>query len=183
MNFNITGSYNGTASSESFSYMVTSTAGGIYNVSITSGSASQSVSFSFQVDTNNDTVLSATITGYTITGSQAKTEFDDIFALFGLEYTYGGALNLYTSSSFFHATGTAPATFGTTTFSVTTYEANTIPETINECGVSTTLNAYTLGVGTPPGTTLQFITYLHIAGTDSSGSFEDTFQLVSMTVA
>jgi hypothetical protein len=184
MEFRISGTYNGTASNSTLSYLVTSSSGGIYTVNFTEGAAGQTIVASFVLDSNNDTVLSVNYFGQTLPGSEAKSLFDGEMALFGLEYTYGGALGLYTSSSYFHSTGTASMTFGQTSFQVTTYVANNVPETINDCGVSSTINAYTLGVGTPPGLSLQFITYLHVAGTNSNGaSYDDTFQLVSMTVA
>ncbi len=183
MEFRISGTFNGTTSNDTLGYMITSSSGGIYNGNITETAAGTTISYAFSVDSNNNSVLSVTYFGSTFKGAEAKTFFDGTFALFGLEYTYGGALGLYTSSSYFHSTGAASMTFGTTTFQVTTYVANSLPETINACGESSTLTDYTLGVGTPPGTSLQFITYLHVAGTDSSGTFDDTFQLVSMTVS
>ncbi len=134
----------------------------------------------FVVDSNNESVISGAISGYKFTGVQAKTEFDSIMSLFGLEYTYGGALNVYTSSAYFHSTGTAPMTYGTTTFPVTTYVANNLPETVDTCGINSTITAYTLEVGTPPGTSLQFITYIHVA-TSAPTNEDITFQLISMT--
>jgi hypothetical protein len=182
MEFKVSGVSSASQSSNStFGYMVTSASGGIYDVNVTISAASANETSSFKVDSNNNTVLSATISGYTVSGTEAKSIFDGLMALFGLEYTYGGALDVYTSSAYFHSTGTASMTFGTVTFPVTTYVANTLPMTVDSCGVSATLNSYTLEVGTPPGTSLQFITYLHIAGSTSSGSEDITFQLISMT--
>jgi hypothetical protein len=181
MEFQVSGISSGTGSAnETFSYMVTSASGGIYHVSASLNSASNETA-AFVVDSNNDSVLSATISGYTVSGSEAKPIFDGLMGLFGLEYTFGGALDVYTSSAYFHSTGTASMTFGTVTFPVTTYVANTLPQTLDECGVSATITAYTLQVGTPPGTSLMFITLLHFAGTSSSGTEDITFQLVSMT--
>jgi hypothetical protein len=185
MEFMFSGTTNGQTSNGTESYIVTSSSGGIYDLNLTYASGSGNITEQFALDAKNDSVLSATVGGYTFTGAEASTEFDGVFALFGLQYTYGGALGVYTSSEYFHSTGSAEMTFGTASFSVTTYTANTLPETIDSCGISSTLTAYTLGVGMPPGTTIDFITYLHIAGTDnlSNSSFSDTFQLVYMTVA
>ena len=181
MEFSVSGITGGSSSNETFGYTVTSSSGGIYDATVNATSSSSSYGVSFVVDSNNNTVLSVTVSGYTVTGSQAKTEFDAFMALFGLEYTYGDYLNVYTDSTYFHSTGTASMTFGTVTFPVTTYAANTIPLTVNECGVSATITAFTLQVGTPPGTSLEFITLLHFAS--SAPTAEDiTFQLVSMTV-
>jgi hypothetical protein len=169
------------SSNATFTYHVTSSTGGIYKVNLSLISTS-TVSLTMVVDANNDTVLSVTGSGYTVTGATAKVEFDSFMGLFGLQEYYGAELGVLTDSAYFHATGTAPMTFGQATFPVTTYEANSLPLTVNECGISSTITAYTLGVGTPTGTSLQFITYLHIV-TTSPQSEDVTFQLVSMTVA
>jgi hypothetical protein len=180
---------NGTATTNAtLSYVVTSASGGIYNVNmslLSSSSSTGAVSLVFVVDSNNSTVLSVSLEGYTETGSLAKTEFDAFMGIFGLQEYYGNELSVFTDSSYFHSTGTMSATFGTTTFQVTTYAANTLPESFTDCGVTSTITAYTLQVGTPPGTSLQFITELHFAGTSTgfSGTEDITFQLVSMTVA
>jgi hypothetical protein len=175
---------NGTkTTNETISYMVTSASGGIYNLDMNFSSGS-GASASFVVDSNNDTVLSVTFSGFTQKGSVAKTEFDAFMGIFGLQQYYGNVLGVFTSSAYFHSTGTPSRTFGTTTFTVTTYEANSLPESFTACGITSSITAYTLEVGTPPGTSLQFITYLHIAGTDNSNkNYDTTFQLVSMTVA
>jgi hypothetical protein len=101
--------------------------------------------------------------------------------LFGIEEMFGGTISVYESSAYFHSTGTALMTFGTATFPVTTYVANSLPLSLNECGIASNITAYTLEVGTPPGTSLQFITYLHFASTFPTTE-DITFQLVSMTV-
>jgi len=189
MEFKISMTINGTTTNSTLSYQVTSPSAGIYNVNVSIGSSLASgivVSSAFSVDSNNDTVLSASevISNQSITlpKSEAKSDFDSMMSLFGLEETYGGELGLYTSSAYFHSTGTAPMTFGTTTFPVTTYVANSLPTTVSACGITNTITAYTLKVGAPPGTSLQFITYLNLA-ISSPQSENITFQLVSMTVA
>jgi hypothetical protein len=173
----------GTGNNETFSYAVTSSSGGIYNVNMSIVSTSVQTSFGFVIDSNNATVISVTIQGFTEHGSIAKTEFDSFMGLFGLQLTYQSELSVFTDSAYFHSTGTTSMTFGTVTFPVTTYSANNLPTTVNECGVTSTLTAYTLEVGTPPGTSTQFITLLHVAGTSTSGAYDVTFQLISMTVA
>jgi hypothetical protein len=127
-------------------------------------------------------VISVTFSGYTFRGAQAKSFFDGLFALFGLEYSYGAYLGVLTSSNYFHSTGTSSMTFGSATFAVTTWVANSLPISVNECGYTANITAYTLEVGTPPGTSLSFITYLHFAESSPQSS-DFTFQLVSMTTA
>lgn len=160
-------------------YASSPVSGGIYNVTVTLTST-QTVSASFLVDSSNDTVLSVNFFGHLMSGPEAAQEFDSFMSLFGLEYTFGGAIQVYTDPAYFHSTGSSTMTFGTTTFQVTTWQANTLPLSVDECGVTSTISAYTLQVGTPPGTSLPFITYLHIETTAPS-SEDITFQLVSMT--
>jgi len=177
------GTISGTQENATLSYLVTKSSGGILNLNVTLGTgAAGSESVSFVVDSNNNTVLSATISGYTLPGSQAKTTFDELMALFGLEETYGGQVSVFTSSAYFHSTGTASMTYGTTTFPVTTYVANSLPESVSACGISSNITAFKLEVGIPPGTSLKFITYLQVATTSPTNE-DITFQLVSMTVA
>jgi expansin (peptidoglycan-binding protein) len=181
MEFKVSETSGTQTSNVSLGYAVTHSSGGVYdvNVTLTSGAVNENVAF--VVDSNNATVLSATVSGYTFTGSQAKMEFDDTMALFGLEETFGGAISVYTAPAYFTSTGTVSKTFGTATFDVTTWVAKSTPLQLNACGITSTVTAYTLEVGTPPGTSLLFITYLHIETT--SPTVEDiTFQLVSMTV-
>jgi len=174
----------GQTNNGTLSYAVTSSNGGIYDVNFTITESSGSESFEASVDANNNTVLSATISGDPVpfTGAQAKQFFDEFMAIFGLEETYSGEYNVLTDSSYFHSTGTTSQTFGTTSFDVTTWVANNLPETYTACGVTATISDYTLKVGTPPGTSLTFITYLHIVETAPQAE-NITFELVSMTVA
>ena len=147
---------------------------------------STSVSYFFVVDSNNDSVISATIaaSGYKFTqyGAEAKSLFDATMSIYGLEEYFSGELGVFTDSAYFTNQGSSTQTFGTVSFPVTTWVANTSNENIDYCGVSATITAYTLSVGTPPGTSLLFITYLHFAGTSNGSSEDVTFQLKSMTL-
>jgi hypothetical protein len=188
--FKIDSVTNGTQSDNTtIGYTSVAQAGGLYNVTVNVLSSSEpggAVAASFIVDPSNSSVLSAVIAGQPLPASYAKTEFGAIMGVFGLEFTYTSTLSLYTSlSSYFHSTGSSSMTFGQVSFQVTTLVANSTPETFSECGTTTTLNAFTLQYGTPPGTSLTFITYLNFSGTssDTKGTYGVTFQLVSMTVA
>ena len=181
--FAVEGTTNGTQSENStISYTATTVSSGIYDVNITFSSTGSTESGLARVDSNNESVISVTFSGYSFYGDQAKSFFDGEFALFGLEYTYGGYENILTNSAYFHSTGSSTMTFGSTSFSVTTWVANSLPLSINECGYSSDITDYTLQVGTPPGTTLNFITFLHYAS-DSPTTEDFTFKLVSMTQA
>jgi hypothetical protein len=177
---------NGTSENGTVSYRVTSSSGGIYNANITLNSGTTTESAVAQVDANNNTVLSVTISisGFseTLTGSQAKSYFDSFMGFFGLEVAYSTEANVFTDSAYFHSTGTSTKSFGSTQFSVTTWVANNLPFSIDDCGVTDTITAYTLQIGTPPGSSLTFVTYLHITTTAPQAD-DVTFQLVSMTVA
>ncbi len=181
--FTVTGSYNGTQNENAtISYKSTVVSAGIYDVNMTFSSSQGTESGVARVDSNNESVISVTFSGYSFYGAQAKSFFDGLFALFGLEYTFGAYVGILTNSAYFHSTGTSSMTFGPTSFSVTTWVANSLPLSINECGYSSDITDYTLQIGTPPGTSLSFITYLHYAS-DSPTSENFTFSLVSMTAA
>jgi hypothetical protein len=180
--FKIAGDFGGKPENETFGYTTSTLQSGIYNVTASDTTTNSSYSFSFVVDSNNDSVISGTISGYTFYGVQAETEFDSVMGLFGLQAYYTSELGVYTDPAYFTNEGTTTMTYGTVSFPVTTYTANSPNEVVNYCGVSATINAYTLEVGTPPGTSLEFITYLHFAGTSNGESEEVTFQLVSMIV-
>jgi hypothetical protein len=178
--FNINGTESGTAENETFGYTTSTVSSGVYNVSVSISAAP--VSVSFIVNTNNDTVVSANLEGTIFTGAEAKSEFNSFMGLFGLEAYYSGNIGVFTAPAYFTKEGTATKTYGTVSFSVTTYGLNSANENIDECGVSATITSYTLSVGTPPGTSLLFITYLQFSGTSNGTSEDITFQLVSMTL-
>jgi len=180
--FKISGTESGKSENDTFGYTSTVLQPGIYNVTASTFTTNQTISFSFVVDSNNDSVISASYSGYTFTGTEATSEFDALMGLFGLQAYYSSEIGIFTDSAYFTNEGTSTMTFGTVSFPVTTYGLNSANEVVNYCGVSATITAYTLEVGTPPGTSLLFIPYIHFAGT-SNGTTEDiTFQITSMTL-
>jgi len=184
--FKVDSSTNGTQTENAtIGYNSVAIAGGLYNVTISLvSSQSGTVTGSFIVNPSANTVLSGNFDGQPLPGAYAKTEFLAVMTAFGLEFTYANTIGLYTNSGYFHSTGQSTGTFGQVSFQVTTYVANSAGETFTDCGITTTLNAFTLQYGTPPGTSLTFITYLNFAGSSSNtkGTYGVTFQLVSMTV-
>jgi len=180
--FKLTGTYNGKSENVSFGYTSTSPQPGIYNVSATETSNSTVLSAIFIVDSNNDSVLSAEYGGQQLPSAYAKTIFDSSLGLFGLQRTYTSELGVFTDPTYVTNQGMSTMAFGTTSFPVTTYVANSSNEVVNYCGVSATITAFTLQVGTPPGTSIQFITYLHFVGTAQGETEAATWQLVSMTI-
>lgn len=187
MEFKVSDVSNGTANNSTISYRVVNTDGSLYTANFTLSAGGTNESGSAVVDVNALTVQSITVTfgGQTLPpfqGAQAKTYFDTFMALFGLEVTFNNEEGVFTDSAYFHSTGSSTVSFGSVQFPVTTWVANNLPFSLNDCGVTDTITAYTLQVGSPPGTSLNFITYLHV--TTTAPNTEDvTFQLVSITVA
>jgi hypothetical protein len=134
------------------------------------------------------TVLAVEESSYNFTGTTAQSLATGLFAGLVAEINAGGQLGTYTSSSYFHSTGTSSVTIGSTPMTVTNYAPiQSLPMTVVYCGGSTTLTAYDLSVGTPPGTSYQLITHEHLAGTSTQGqgkpeSFDFTLQITSITV-
>ena len=184
--FQVNGTENAKSYSESFGYTTTTLQSGIYNVSATLTANDTTIQYYFVVDSNNNSVISATTSvqgfSYTVYGAEAKSFFDGSMGLYGLNAYFTNEIGVFTDSAYFTNQGTSTQTFGTVSFPVTTYVANSANEVINYCGVSASLTSYMLSVGTPPGTSLQFLTYLHFAGTSQGNSEDITFQLTSMTV-
>jgi hypothetical protein len=141
----------------------------------------------------NGTVTAAAISiggnSQNLTGSEANEIVVGVFAGFITDVAANANLGAYTSSSYFHSTGSSSVTIGTTTMTVTNYAAITLPVTITNCDGSTTnLTAYALSVGTPPGAKGPLVTYAHFAGTTtqtdgSMTTFNEVIQVTSFTLA
>ena len=174
---------NGTVTQNTtLSYQVVGSNGGVRDVNFTLFANGTPTYAEAAVDVNANTVLWVDFTGYNATGSVATSFFDDLMGFFGLQYTYQGLIPELTSTQYFHSTGTSSMTFGQATFDVTTWVANSLPLNVDSCGYTATLTDYTLQFGTPPGTSLTFITFMHIAET-APQTDDITFKLVSMTLA
>jgi hypothetical protein len=178
----MSGTTGGKSVNYTFGYTSAVVQSGIYNVTSTMTTNGTSYSFVFIVDSNNNSVISASVSGFTVTGAEAAEEFTSIMGIFGFQDVYANELSVYTNPAYFVNQGTTTGTFGPVSFPVTTYGLKSPNETFTTCGVSATITAFTLQVGTPPGTSLQFITYIHFAGTANGSTGDYTFQLVSMTI-
>jgi hypothetical protein len=191
-----------TTTYETLGYLVTPAAGGLEEVNITTSVARNSTSqlTSDLAWVNVDSMSVINITEYvtshgtkyslgTQTGVEAESMFTPAMSEFSIYNTEYGIeyYSYFTDAQYFHSTGTASMTFGPTTFDVTTYVANTTPETFNACGNVFTLDQWTLQLGTPPGTSAIFVTYIHSEGSDvvngvtESNNF--TLALTFLTVA
>jgi hypothetical protein len=139
------------------------------------------------------TVVALTLVGHNITGASASAYFQTYFGLWETELVFEQQITSSTSFSFFHSTGTSTVTIGPSTFSVTNYTGNSLPETIPGCnGQSMTLTAGGFSLGTPGGSSYPLITYidvdgsetpLGVSGTLSTTTYSITSQITSVTVA
>jgi hypothetical protein len=158
-----------------------------YKVTVTEGSGAQNEVTTVWV-LKNGTALAIAITGdpQNITGSEAQEFIVGVFAGFTVQVQADAELTYYTNTGFFHSTGTSTVSIGPTSVKVTNYAANTLPETVDECGQTTTLTAFTLSVGTPSGASSPLVTYEHIAGSDvvdgTTNTFSEVLQVTSITV-
>jgi hypothetical protein len=132
------------------------------------------------------TAVAVDLEGSNVTGSEAQGALTAAFAGFALQ-VQAAAINLFTASNNFHSTGTSTVSIGPTAVTVTTYAANTLPETVTNCGTSTTLTAYSFSVGTPQGTNSSLIVYERLAGSETDNgltTFIDvTIHVTSITLA
>jgi len=192
-----------TTSYETFSYLVTPpSTGGLsaanFTDTVARNSTSEVTSDLAWVNVGSMSVVNITqyvkSNGHTYnlgtqTGVEAETTFAPLMSEFTIYNTEYGVeyYSYFTNSQYFHSTGTTPMTFGSTTFDVATYVANSTPEAFNACGSMFTLDQWTLQLGTPPGTSTIFVTYIHSVGSDVvngvSESNNFTLALTSLTVA
>ena len=191
-----------TTTYEAFGYLVTPSVGGLEEVNITTSvarnSTSQMTSDVAWLNVGSMSVVNITeyVTSHgtryslgTQTGVEAESTFTPVMSEFTIYNTEYGAeyYPYFTNTQYFHSTGTASMTFGPTTFDVTTYVANTNPETFNACGNVFTLDQWTLQIGTPPGTSSVFVTYIHSEGSEVVNGLTEsnnfTLALNSLTVA
>jgi hypothetical protein len=185
-----------TTSSITESYTTNYVSSTTYKITLSfaeSSSGSSGVNGSYTIYILKDgTILAADISisgqNENLTGSQAQGIGAGIFSGFITQIEANNNLGAYTSSSFFHSAGTSSVTIGSVHMTVTNYVANTLPETVTNCdGSTTSLTAYALSVGTPPGASGPLVTYGHFAGstTEANGTtstFDYVIQVTSMTL-
>lgn len=184
MTMNYSGSSGGTPFSMQMSYKVVSksTSGGVttYLVDFTQRISSLEVNASAKFQSNGNILWVYEVMNFT--GSTAENMFLSLGAPFLVETTSMAQLQLYTSSQF-TITGTPIKNFGPTSMQVTDYSATTLPLNINSCGFTETITAFSLEVGTVPGTSLELITQMHLVATTQSTSADFTIQVTSITKA
>lgn len=125
--------------------------------------------------------------GQNITGALSSEIVTAYFAGFAAEAAAATQIGAYTSSSYFHSTGTSSVTVGSNTLTVTNYAINTSGETFTPCGASPiALTSYSLSVGTPSGSSTPVVTSMNLAGTETvsgqSVTIDYTISLISFAV-
>jgi len=189
---NGTTSSSGSSSSSPQSYNITASYTTIYvssttyKVNVSLAAQGENVTYTAWI-LKNGTALAIDAEGYNQTGSEAQGYVLGVFEGFIAQTQADSEIAQFTSANNFHSTGTSTVSVGPTQVSLTTYAANTLPETVGSCGSTTTLTAYSISVGTPQGTTSPLIIYEHIAGSEDvngSTTFVDlTLQVTSITLA
>jgi hypothetical protein len=183
--------YNGTSGgstySETSSYSTIYVSSTTIKMAVNYTASGQSVEYLLWM-LKDGTAVAADVSGYNITGSSAQSIVTGAFTSFFLLQSEGQTYSSILSSGYFHSTGTSSVTLGPTKMTVTNYGATTLPETYTDCnGDTTTLQTFSLSLGTPPGTSYSLLTYLNSSGTDTSGgqttSFDYTLRIVSLTTA
>jgi hypothetical protein len=173
----------GTTENVTASYTVVYHSHTTFKVQLTESDNGQAIPTSDVYILNNGTAIALDEAGYNFTGSTVSTNVAAIFSAFITEVSFGNQLSTYTASAYFHSIGTTSVTIGTSTFTVTNYVANSLPENLATCGISETLTAYSMSVGIPTGSTYPLVTSMNIAYTTSSGSLDVEITLTSITVA
>jgi hypothetical protein len=186
LKYNITSGTSQTNLTESYTRVYASAT--TYKVTVSSSANGQTTPPETAWILKDGTVLAVNVAGTNITGSPAQQMIVGVFAGFSAEVQAGNQLSTYTANQYFHTTGTSSVTIGSSTFPVTNYAANTLPQTITDCitGATTNLTAYKLSVGTPSGTSYKVVTYMQLAGSSTSNgqpvNFNYVIQIVSLTV-
>lgn len=170
--------------SESYSTIYVSST--TYKVSVTLAEGSTNLVETVWI-LKDGVAVAVNVAGQNYTGSTAQEFIIGVFAGFTLQVQADSQIGSYTASNYFHATGTSTVSIGPTKVSVTTYAANSLPETMVGCGETTTLTAYSFSVGTPQGASSPLVTYENFAGSEVSNGVTTNFnyilQVTSITIA
>ena len=179
------GTKNGVQKDLNLSYAVVSESSTMYKVNINytiNGKGRDGTVWIF----SNGTILAGELNGKNYTGSTASDFVLNAFV--NLDTIYNLALESSTIPAYFHSGGASMTTIGANSFTVTDYIANTTPETIQGCSESSVLiDAYTVYLGTPSGSSLELITSANFSVTFTTPSGSDTldyqYQITGLTVA
>jgi hypothetical protein len=182
--------YNGTSDGQTYnttaSYITVYASSTTYKINMTYIGNNQNLTMPIWI-LKNGTVLAIDESGQNITGLIGNQLIMSYFAGFAIESEVAAQLSSYTASAYFHSAGTTSVTIGPSTFTVTNYTANSLPETFTPCGGATiSLSTYSLSVGTPTGANAPIVTSLQFAGSETSGgqtsSISYVIKLTSITV-
>jgi hypothetical protein len=143
----------------------------------------------------NGTLVGINYAGSNYTGAAAIQYYQGsrLFTAWGTETVFGQQLTtdyIY-ATAYFHSTGTSLVTLGASTFTLTNYAANSLPETVPSCGgASITLTTGSMSIGSPNGANYPFPIDVNVVGSSTGGTsgtgtstFTITSQITSITVA
>ncbi len=130
----------------------------------------------------NGTVVGVNDNGYNLTGSEGSDMTVGLFFAFVIEADTSTSIPYFNASSQWESVGTSQVTLGPTTMTVTNYQFSSYPVTITSCSSSETFSAFSVSIGTPPGTSYQLITKLYEAGDFSGTQGEYSIEITSITV-
>jgi hypothetical protein len=126
------------------------------------------------------------IPGTNLTASSDQALAGSTFAIFQ-EVAHPTNLTAYTNPAKYHVSGTSTEDIGKIQMNVNTYVPNVLPETFNECGLSTSISAFALQLGTPQGSNASLLVDEHIAASDeingSTIASEIDFRLLTIAAA
>jgi len=185
MSFGFQGTKDGVQKNLNLSYAVASVNSTTYKVNIDYTLNGKSKSGAVWI-LNNGTVVAGELNGKNYTGPTVSEFVLNAFA--DLDAIYSLALQSSTIPAFFHSTGTSNVTLGTSQVMVTDFVANTTPETILGCdGSSAVVDAYSVSLGTPNGSTLEMVTSANFSVTLTTSSGTETldyqYQLTAIAAA
>jgi hypothetical protein len=194
MAINYAGTSNGSAFNFSSSYHVIYASGTgasrVYKVSVNdTGTSGENTSTSTTEVENatvwmyvNGTVIATEFEGQNFTGFEAMIG-SALFGPFVAEVPQSNLISYYTSSTYVHKVNSTTAKFGPTTMSVTNWAANSIPETIQTCSGTVTLQSFTLQTGAPTGSTYSVLTRADVTTTSNGSTDMFHLRLLSITKA
>jgi len=152
----------------------------VYKVEFTENATNEgtpySVSATGWVDSNGN-VLAFYFEGQNITGPQAESDFFTFSSAFYVQAIFTSEFQFFLNAAGV-TSSTTSVTLGPTTMQVTDYQASSLPLTISACGYSFTLTSFSLEAGTIPGSSVNVVVYLNMAGTQTSSSSNVSVDMV-----
>lgn len=178
----VQGSANGTSFDITASYHVIYATQATFKIGVSEVQAGQNNSATVWLQ-RDGSILAMELAGHNFTGATAAGYFQAYLGLWEEELMYAQQITTATSYSYFHSTGTSTVTIGSSTFTTTSYEADSLPETVQGCsGPALTLTKGSFSAGSPGGSSYPLIVSIEIAGSAGSTTFDFSSQITSVAV-